>query len=92
MGKSLFIVLIVHARITIWFREIFLYRYKEARTQLDLIFGPKFHKEFPRKYLESGSCGDGFWESTGKGKYNHPGVDAVSDNMKIGDMVRTIAL
>ena len=42
---------------------------------MNLVFGPKFNKEFPRKYLESKTCGDGFWESTGKNHYEHTGVD-----------------
>ena len=43
---------------------------------MELTFGPKVHKDFPRKYLDSKTCGfKGFWESTGLGHYNHPGVD-----------------
>lgn len=46
-----------------------------------MIFGPKIHKEFPRKYFTSSACGgangfEGFWESIGNGNYKHPGVDA----------------
>ena len=40
-----------------------------------MVFGPKISKAFPRKYLESNNCGPGFWKSTGRGKYEHPGVD-----------------
>ena len=50
-------------------------RYETARSSIDMVFGPKVSKEFPRKYLESDSCGPGFWKSTGRGKYKHPGVD-----------------
>ena len=46
---------------------------------MNLVFGPKFNKEFPRKYLESKTCGDGFWESTGKDNYQHTGVDIEAD-------------
>lgn len=52
------------------------FRYQKGKTLLDMIFGSKIHKEFPRKYLSSKTCGDGFWESTGKGNYQNPGVDA----------------
>ena len=62
-------------------------RYKEARTLLDLIFGPKFHKSFPTKYLLSSSCGDGFWESTGNDQYDHPGVDVVGEGWTVGSEV-----
>jgi hypothetical protein len=34
---------------------------------------------FPNLILESVSCGDGFWESTGKGNYEHPGVDLATN-------------
>ena len=61
-------------------------RYQEARTLLDLVFGPKINKAFPRKYLESQTCGNGFWESTGQGHYRNPGVDA---EIEIGSPVRT---
>ena len=43
---------------------------------IELVFGMKIDKSFPRKYLESSSCGDGFYESKGRGHYEHPGVDA----------------
>ena len=78
--------------------SLFSPSYKEARTQLDLIFGPKFDEEFPRAYLESNTCGDGFWESTGRDNYEHPGVGATTVTtdddgvatitLKLGDQVR----
>ena len=37
--------------------------------------------------MNSSSCGNGFWESTGNGKYEYPGVDAHAENMQIGDEV-----
>ena len=49
----------------------------------------KIDKSFPRKYLESNSCGDGFYESTGRGHYEHPGVDAEA---VIGSEVRIIEI
>ena len=52
------------------------FSYEEARTEIQLLFGLKINKAFPRKYLESDSCGGGFYRSTGKGNYQHPGVDA----------------
>lgn len=52
-----------------------LNRYRSAKTELQLIFGFKFDKNFPRKYLESATCGEGFWKSNGKDNYVHPGVD-----------------
>ena len=60
-------------------------RYQEARTLLDLVFGPKINGAFPRKYLESTTCGNGFWESTGKNNYDHKGVDVEAE---IGAQVR----
>jgi len=32
------------------------------------------HERFPRKFLQSASCGDGFWETNGKNNYRHYGV------------------
>ena len=32
------------------------------------------HEDWPRKLLESSSCGDGFWESDGKGHYANKGI------------------
>ena len=72
----------LHCEVTIYYSS-----YKEARTQLDLIFGPKFNEKFPKVYLESNGCGDGFWESTGKGNYEHPGVDAWDESLAVGDEV-----
>ena len=65
----------------------FYFSYEEARTLIELVFGMKIDKSFPRKYLESSSCGDGFYESTGRGRYEHPGVDAEA---VIGSEVRII--
>ncbi|KAK2165039.1 hypothetical protein NP493_1368g00012 [Ridgeia piscesae] len=48
--------------------------YQTARTLLEEIFGPKMHEDWPRKLLESSSCGDGFWESDGKGHYANKGI------------------
>ncbi|KAK2165104.1 hypothetical protein NP493_1383g00012 [Ridgeia piscesae] len=48
--------------------------YQTARTLLEEIFGPKMHEDWPRKLLESSSCGDGFWESDGKGHYGNKGI------------------
>ncbi|KAI0234744.1 hypothetical protein LSAT2_014923 [Lamellibrachia satsuma] len=48
--------------------------YQTIRTQLEQIFGPKVHEDFPRKLLMSSSCGDGFWETNGKGHYNFTGI------------------
>ncbi|XP_078620549.1 uncharacterized protein LOC144887293 isoform X2 [Branchiostoma floridae x Branchiostoma japonicum] len=50
--------------------------YTKARTLLSKIFGPKMHKDFPRKLLQATSCsGYGPYPSTGNGKYKHQGVD-----------------
>ena len=64
--------------------------YKEARTELEMVFGSKMHKEFPRKYLESESCGEGFWPSTGDGRYEHEGVDveAMEGELVINNMTK----
>ncbi|XP_078575734.1 uncharacterized protein LOC144861638 [Branchiostoma floridae x Branchiostoma japonicum] len=48
--------------------------YDEAKSLIEQIFGNKADQDFPRKYLESDSCGDGFYPSTGKGKYAEQGV------------------
>ena len=54
----------------------FYQSYQKAKAIMQLTFGSKVHKDFPRKYLDSETCGfKGFWESTGKGHYMHPGVD-----------------
>ncbi|CAH1249045.1 SELE [Branchiostoma lanceolatum] len=50
--------------------------YGKARTLLNKVFGPKMHKDFPRKILQSDRCsGHGPYPSTGNGKYKHQGVD-----------------
>ena len=49
-------------------------RYNRARTLLEEIFGSKVHADFPRKLLQSASCGDGVWPSDGKGHYSHMGI------------------
>lgn len=50
---------------------------------MDRIFGPKFHKEFPRqKRLSGGDCpGEGFYPSTlGNGQeYKNEGLDLQAD-------------
>jgi len=38
------------------------------------IFGPKMHEMFPRKLLESPTCGNGFWEDNGNQHYKQSGV------------------
>ena len=50
------------------------YSYNTARTLLEEIFGPKVNEDFPKKLLESRSCGDGFWETDGKSHYSHKGI------------------
>ena len=55
----------------------------------------KIDKSFPRKYLESRSCGDGFYESTGSGLYKHPGVDAeavIGSEVRITDNIDLLSL
>ena len=41
---------------------------------MGMIFGTKVHKDFPRKYLESGTCGDGFWPTDASGNYPGEGI------------------
>ncbi|XP_019642103.1 PREDICTED: uncharacterized protein LOC109483513 [Branchiostoma belcheri] len=48
--------------------------YDEAKSLIEQIFGAKADQAFPRKYLESAACGDGFYPSTGSGRYEHQGV------------------
>ncbi|XP_078658231.1 uncharacterized protein LOC144903714 [Branchiostoma floridae x Branchiostoma belcheri] len=48
--------------------------YDEAKSLIEQIFGAKADQDFPRKYLESAACGDGFYPSTGSGRYDHQGV------------------
>ena len=50
-----------------------------SRTLIQSLFGLKINKAFPRKYMESESCGNGFYESTGRGNYKHKGVDAEAE-------------
>ncbi|XP_078660674.1 uncharacterized protein LOC144905141 [Branchiostoma floridae x Branchiostoma belcheri] len=58
--------------------------YTAARTLISKIFGPKIHKDFPKKLLESDNCGNGFYPSTARGRYGHRGVDLeVSANAEI---------
>ncbi|KAI8514390.1 hypothetical protein Bbelb_087140 [Branchiostoma belcheri] len=58
--------------------------YTAARTLISKIFGPKIHKDFPKKLLESDNCGNGFYPSTARGRYRHRGVDLeVSTNAEI---------
>ena len=46
------------------------------------------HEEFPRKFLESPSCGDGFWETDGKGHYTHKGIML---EVKVGEEVTQVS-
>ena len=64
-------------------------RYQEAKTLVDLVFGPKLNKGFPRKYLESQTCGNGFYESRGNNNYKHTGVDV---EVAVGSQVRLYML
>ncbi|XP_078585865.1 uncharacterized protein LOC144867676 [Branchiostoma floridae x Branchiostoma japonicum] len=48
--------------------------YDEAKSLVEQIFGNKADQDFPRKYLESPTCGDGFYPSTGGGRYAEQGV------------------
>ncbi|XP_019624877.1 PREDICTED: uncharacterized protein LOC109470382 isoform X2 [Branchiostoma belcheri] len=48
--------------------------YDEAKSLIEQIFGAKADQDFPRKYLESAACGDGFYPSTGLGRYAQQGV------------------
>ena len=56
-----------------------LNRYNEARTLFETIFGPKFHVDFPREYLDNRAWGEGFWESQGDYHYSHPGIDLLAE-------------
>lgn len=40
------------------------------KTDLQSIFGEKFSGDFPNQFLVSQTCGDGFYSSTGGGRYN----------------------
>ncbi|CAH1794764.1 unnamed protein product [Owenia fusiformis] len=48
--------------------------YDAAKSLLDNVFGPKISKGFPKKYLESEDCGNGFYPSTQGGNYDYQGV------------------
>lgn len=59
---------------------VHIHRYQLARSKIDLIFGPKCHKRFPRvTRLEGGGCnGRGFYPAmldSGDPEYTDPGVD-----------------
>ena len=62
-------------------------RYQQARTLIEEIFGAKMHQDFPRKLMESASCGDGFWETDGKGQYSHKGIML---NVTVGNEVTSV--
>ena len=60
-------------------------RYNKTRTLFESVFGQKFHEQFPRRYLLSKPCGNGFWKSNGKGRYEHYGIDLeVSIKQEVG--------
>ena len=61
------------------------FRYKQARTAVDTIFGPKCHKDFPRLYRESDELcsGEGVYPSTlgsDNIEYEHKGIDLITEN------------
>ena len=61
------------------------YRYQTARTLLENIFGPKMHNDWPRKMLQSTSCGDGFWETGRRRHYTNKGIMLeVNDGQPVG--------
>ncbi len=52
------------------------FRYDKARSEVDTIFGPKFHPRFPRRLRSCDeSCGN--YPSTDEGRYND-GIDLVN--------------
>ncbi|CAH1802680.1 unnamed protein product [Owenia fusiformis] len=48
--------------------------YELTKSLIDNVFGPKISKRFPRKYLQSKSCGDGFYPSTQRSRYMYSGA------------------
>lgn len=52
----------------------FCFRFNEARTLMEQIFGQKMHKKFPRTFFDSQICGNGLFPSYGQGNYNEPGI------------------
>jgi hypothetical protein len=68
---------------------MFEFSYEFARSLVDRIFGPKFHKDFPRdKRVGGGGCsGEGFYPSVlgnGHTEYENDGVDLLNNT---GDQV-----
>ena len=63
--------LIIINRIPYWSFGIVI---KKQRQLLSKSLDRKAHKDFPRKYLESTSCGWGFWATDGSGHYSHQGI------------------
>ncbi|CAH1791078.1 unnamed protein product, partial [Owenia fusiformis] len=53
--------------------------YELSKSLIDNVFGPKIAKRFPRKYLESEKCGNGFYPSTQRGNYEYDGAQLQVD-------------
>ncbi|CAH1783345.1 unnamed protein product, partial [Owenia fusiformis] len=53
--------------------------YEISKSLIDNVFGPKIAKKFPRKYLVSEECGNGFFPSTQAGKYRDDGAQLQVD-------------
>ena len=54
-----------------------VYRYENARQQIDTIFGQKFHPNFPRQLKSCDQSGCGQYPSTSGGVYNE-GIDVIA--------------
>ena len=65
--------------------SVTLFRYEAARADVDLVFGEKMNKKFPRKYMESRSCGNGFWKGRRKlNTYKTEGIEVGAEvNSKV---------
>ena len=68
-----------------WLLSFCFGRYEKARSLVVKVFGPKFHKKFPRKRrpCSEGSCSCGGFPSTGGDKFDK-GVDVlINRNAKV---------
>ncbi|CAH1802777.1 unnamed protein product [Owenia fusiformis] len=58
--------------------------YEIAKSLIDNVFGPKISKRFPRKYLQSKKCGNGFFPSTQRRRYKYSGAQL---QVKVGSAI-----
>ena len=65
--------------------QMLCFSYRQARTVIETIFGPRCHKDFPRLFrLADEYCsGDGFYPSNlgrANTEYKHKGIDIITES------------